>query len=92
MDSRLFYVPVVSDEALDLAEDIQHLALAKELVLKTRGRNIDNERVDEVFNRINELERELRYLLRHRYLDQKPIQVSEALRQRIRHEVKKERL
>jgi len=86
----LLYVETVAEEALDLSEDIVCLSQAKELLRKTRDRFISGERIDEVYNLINAMEREARFYLRHKYLEGKPKPVSQALRKRLEEEIKKE--
>jgi len=90
MEKKLLYVETIAAEALDLAEDIVCLEQVKALLNKARGRYIAESRIDEIWEKVNAMEREMRFYLRHKYLEPKPKEVYESLRKRVKEEISKE--
>ena len=89
MNEERLYVPVVENDALDLAEDITKITMAKHCIDKISTCELSKDDKWQVLNILNEWERKCRAVLRYEYLyaEHKAKPISESLRQRLKLEL-----
>ena len=92
MSSKHLYVPVVEDDALDLAEDISKIQMAKHCINQLSTLTLSKDTQWKVLSILGDWERELRSVLRNEYLyaEHKAKPISQSLRDRLKYELYKE--
>ena len=89
-DIQWMYVETVSDEALDLSEDLANLQVAKACISRLSTNLISKDERYEVLNKISEFDRTIRYYMRRTYLEGNTGKVYNSIRQRAKEELIKE--
>ena len=90
MCNERLYVPVVEDDALDLAEDIAKVIMAKQCIESMSTFCISKDEKWKVLSCLNDYEKKCRNLLRNEYLyaEHKAKPISHSLRKRLLAEMK----
>ena len=87
MSEPVLYVPVVEDEALQLAEDIANITVVKRCMDMLSTCCLSKDDKWQVLNLVNEYERRLRTKLRTEHLTGPSTHIYESLRKRLKLEL-----
>lgn len=90
MATERLYVETISDDALNITEDIVHLNNAMYSINKLSTSYVDNTRKHEVLNLLSTLERECKFYFRNVYLQGNTGKIYDSLRKRLKEDLRKE--
>lgn len=90
MATERLYIETISDQALNITEDIVHLNNAMNSLNQLSTSYVDKDRRYEVFNLLSTLERECRFYFRNVYLQGNTGKIYDSLRNRLKEELRKE--
>ena len=90
MDAERLYVETISNQALDIAEDVVHLNNAMHSINQLSTSYVDKDRKYEVLSLLSTLERECRFYFRNVYLEGNTGKIYDSLRERLKEDLIKE--
>ena len=90
MDAERLYVETISNQALDITEDVVHLNNAMHSINQLSTSYVDKDRKYEVLSLLSTLERECRFYFRNVYLEGNTGKIYDSLRERLKEDLIKE--